>query len=65
MSLFHQSKLAEARALFSTTEAKMKPLPGTDYDAIAAGTSRNDLTLWLAFKERQSAAADARHHRMP
>jgi len=54
MSLFHQGKQAEARTLFTVTEAKMKPLPTDDQSPLADGANADDLILWLACKEARA-----------
>jgi len=54
MSLFHQGKQAEARALCSVTEAKMKPLPTDDQSPLSDGANADDLILWLACKEARA-----------
>ncbi len=55
MSLFQQGKPAEARALFTATEANMKkPLPPADHDVIAANEFHDVIILWLACKEARA-----------
>src|SRR5205814_1252354 len=55
MSLFKQGKQAEARALFTAAEAKMKPLPADEKNPLADGKSdHDDLILWLACKEARA-----------
>jgi hypothetical protein len=57
MSLFRQSKPAEARALLTATEAAMKPLPADDQNPLADRASPDDLVLWLAYKEAKALLA--------
>jgi len=54
MTLFHQGKPAEARALFTTTEAKMKPLPADDQNPLI---EHDNLIIWLACKEAKALLA--------
>ncbi len=59
MSLFHQGKTAEARALFTTTEAKMTPIPADDQNPLVTdGTSHDQLIIWLACKEAKAVLAE-------
>jgi hypothetical protein len=55
MTLFHQVKPAEARALFSATEAKMKPLPADDRNPLV---EQDELIIWLACKEAKALLAE-------
>jgi len=55
MSLFQQGRQAEARELFTPTEAKMKPLPADEENPLPDGKSdHDDLILWLACKEARA-----------
>jgi len=71
MSLFKRGKQAEARELFTTAEAKMKPLPADDKNPLVDGKSdHDDLILWLACKEAKAliqssgeSAPASRHQR--
>ena len=54
MSLFRQGKHDEARKLGSATAAKMKPLPRDEQNPLAGNGNRDDLILWLAYKEAQA-----------
>jgi hypothetical protein len=55
MSLLKQGKQAEARELFTATEATMKPLPADEKNPLVDGRSdHDDLILWLAFKEARA-----------
>ena len=51
MSLFQQGKPAEARALFTATEATMRPLPADDSNPLAGGANHDEIIVWLASKE--------------
>jgi len=59
MTLFHQGKPAEARALFTATEAKMKPLPADDQNPLGDNFDHDDLIIWLACKEAKALLAEA------
>jgi hypothetical protein len=54
MSLFRQAKEDEARKLAAEAAAKMKPLPKDEKNPLAGGTTSEDLTLWLAYKEAKA-----------
>ena len=54
MSLFRQGKAAEARQLFTETEATMKPLPADDKNPLANGADQDDMIVWLAYKEARA-----------
>jgi Leucine-rich repeat (LRR) protein len=55
MSLFKRGKSAEARSLFTATEARMKTLPADDVaPAAVQAISHDQLILWLAFKEAKA-----------
>jgi tetratricopeptide (TPR) repeat protein len=58
MCLFQQGKPDEARALFTTTEAKMKPLPADEKNPLADKANHDDLILWLAYKEAKALLAE-------
>jgi hypothetical protein len=57
MTRFHQGKPAEARALFTATEATTRPLPADDQNP-RAGADHDDLILWLAYKEAKALLAE-------
>ena len=63
MCLVRQGKADEARALFTATEAKMKPLPVDEQNPLADGADFNDLILWLAYKEAKALLAGAGEER--
>ncbi len=52
MMLFTQGKLAEARAVFTSTEARMKPMPTELKPPFAEDL--NDIIIWLAYKEAKA-----------
>jgi hypothetical protein len=54
MSLFRQGEAAEARQLFTETEATMKPLPADDKNPLANGADQDDMIVWLAYKEARA-----------
>lgn len=58
MSLFHEGKPDEARALFTPTQAQMKPLPTDENNPLADKANHDDLILWLAYKEAKALLAD-------
>jgi hypothetical protein len=51
MSLFRLGKRAEARKLALAAVAKMKPLPADEQNPLAGNANREDLILWLAYRE--------------
>jgi hypothetical protein len=53
MSLFQAGRQDEARALFRSTLATMKPFPSDEQNPLADGASHDDLVTWLACKEAQ------------
>jgi tetratricopeptide (TPR) repeat protein/serine/threonine protein kinase len=53
MSLFHQGRKDEARALVAATEAKMKPFPADEQNPLARA-DHDDLILWLACREAKA-----------
>src|SRR5262249_28287288 len=53
MSLFRHGEAAEARALFTATEARIKPFPARA-KAIKSGDNHDELILWLACKEARA-----------
>ncbi len=54
MSLFRLGKPDEARKLATAAAAKMKPLPGNEQNPLADGANRDDLIVWLAYKEAKA-----------
>ena len=55
MSLFGEGKSTEARALFTATEAAMRPLPNDEqYPYAGKGVTHDHLVLWLAYKEAKA-----------
>jgi hypothetical protein len=58
MSLYQQGKPAGARALFTATEARMKPLPSDGHNVISANEHQDDVILWLACKEAKTLLAE-------
>jgi hypothetical protein len=56
MSLSRQGKQAEARALFTATEAAMQPFPA-DEQRLPDDANHDDLILWLACKEAKAMLA--------
>jgi hypothetical protein len=56
MSLSRQGKQAEARALFTATEAAMQPFPA-DEQKLPYEANHDDLILWLACKEAKAMLA--------
>jgi hypothetical protein len=54
MSLFRQGKPDEARKLATEAAAKMKPLPKDEQNPLADDANRNDLIVWLAYKEAKA-----------
>ena len=54
MSLFRQGKEDEARQLATEAAVKMKPLPADEQNPLANGSTRDDLILWLAYKEAKA-----------
>jgi serine/threonine protein kinase/tetratricopeptide (TPR) repeat protein len=56
MSLSRQGKQAEARALFTATEAAMQPFPA-DEQKLPNEANHDDLILWLACKEAKAMLA--------
>ena len=54
MSLFRQGKKDEARKLAIAAAAKMKPLPADEQNPLAGNAGRDDLILWLAYKEAKA-----------
>jgi hypothetical protein len=56
MSLSRQGKQAEARALFTATEAAMQPFPA-DEQKLPGEANHDDLILWLACKEAKAMLA--------
>ena len=59
MSLFQHGKPAEARALFTATEAAMKPFPADEKNPLAEGATHDDVILWLACKEARALLAES------
>jgi tetratricopeptide (TPR) repeat protein len=59
MSLFQQGKAAEARKLFTTAEAQMKPLPAEGQPTKDFATP-DDLICWLAYKETKTLLRSSR-----
>jgi hypothetical protein len=53
-SLFKEGRQAEARTLFSVTEAKMTPFPDDGKDPLTGNANNDDLFLWLACKEAKA-----------
>jgi WD40 repeat protein/serine/threonine protein kinase/tetratricopeptide (TPR) repeat protein len=51
MSLFRQGRLDEARGLATAAAAKMKPLPKDAQNPLVGEADRDDLIMWLAYKE--------------
>jgi eukaryotic-like serine/threonine-protein kinase len=51
MCFLRQNKPAEARALFASLAAKMKPLPADPVNPLAHGADHDDLIVWLAHNE--------------
>ncbi|MEO8351265.1 MAG: hypothetical protein ABI680_06000, partial [Chthoniobacteraceae bacterium] len=58
MGLFQQGKRAEARALFTTTEAVMAPLPTDEDTSAIVKSDHDDVILWLACKEARALLAE-------
>jgi hypothetical protein len=56
MSLSRQGRQAEARALFTATEAAMQPFPA-DEQKLPGEANHDDLILWLACKEAKAMLA--------
>ena len=54
MSLFRQSREAEARKLFTEAEAQMKPLPADERQPLANRAGPDDIIVWLACKEAKA-----------
>jgi hypothetical protein len=54
MSLFRQGKKNEARQLASEAVARMKPLPKDEKNPLAGIAQRDDLILWMAYKEAKA-----------
>jgi hypothetical protein len=54
MTLFHQGQAAEARALFTVTQAKMKPLPPDEQNPFPDRIDHDELFVWLAYKEARA-----------
>jgi WD40 repeat protein len=54
MSLFRLGKPDEARTVAIAAAAKMKPLPRDEQNPLANGANRNDLIVWLAYKEAKA-----------
>ena len=54
MSLFRQGQETEAQALFSATEATMKPLPADEHKPAVSDTNQDNFILWLAYKEARA-----------
>jgi tetratricopeptide (TPR) repeat protein len=54
MSLFRQGKETDAQALFSATEATMKPLPADEQKLTFSEASQDNFILWLAYKEARA-----------
>jgi hypothetical protein len=59
MSLFQQGNSADARQIFFDASAAMKPLPPDENNPMAAGANRDDLVLWLAYKEAKALLGSA------
>ncbi len=51
MCLFRLGKPDEARKVATAAAAKMKPLPRDEQNPLADDANRNDLIVWLAYKE--------------
>jgi hypothetical protein len=51
MSLYRQGQATEARRLFDTAAAHMRPLPDDDQNPLASGASGDDIVIWLAYRE--------------
>src|SRR5262249_34901004 len=54
MSLFRLGKPDEARKVATAAAAKMKPLPNDEQNPLANDANRNDLIVWLAYKEAKA-----------
>jgi serine/threonine protein kinase/WD40 repeat protein len=54
MSLFRLGKPDEARKLASAAAATMKPLPKDEQNPLTNVADRNDLIVWLAYKEAKA-----------
>src|SRR5262249_17556369 len=54
MSLFQLGKRDEARKLAVAAVAKRKPLPADEQNPLAGNANREDLILWLAYREAKS-----------
>jgi hypothetical protein len=54
MSLFRLGRETEAQALFSATEAAMKPLPADEQKPAVSETNQDNFILWLAYKEARA-----------
>jgi tetratricopeptide (TPR) repeat protein len=54
MSLFRQGKEDEARQLAIEAVSKMTPLPRDEKNPLAGDANRDDLVLWLAYKEAKA-----------
>jgi tetratricopeptide (TPR) repeat protein len=61
MCLFQQKKPAEARQLFSQTEAQMTPLPADPAKPVIGGeaTPHDVIITWLAYREAKSLLQEA------
>lgn len=54
MSLYQAGRLGEARAVFTDTEAKMKPFPADEKNPLVGNAYHDDLIFWLACKEARA-----------
>jgi tetratricopeptide (TPR) repeat protein len=54
MSLFKQTKEAEARQLFAEAEAQIPPLPADENQPLAKGVDADSVIVWLAYKEAKA-----------
>ena len=54
MSLFRQDRETDAQALFTATEASMKPFPADEQKPTLSEGSQDNFILWLAYKEARA-----------
>jgi tetratricopeptide (TPR) repeat protein len=62
MNLFRQGRETEAQALFSATEAAMKPLPADEQKPAVSESNQDNFILWLAYKEARALINPAKTH---
>ena len=54
MILFRRGKGDEARKLATEAAARMRPLPSDERNPLSEGADRDDLILWLAYREARA-----------